>query len=84
MEMEKFTQAEKTVYRIRSLDNTIRSLEELVSGDTSAYGMQITPPTEFRSVVTVEHCGLLPEFLRMILEKRKEERAELEKELADI
>ena len=84
MEMEKFTQAEKTVCKIRSLDNTIRSLEELVGGDTSAYGMQITSPTEFRSVVTVEHCGLLPEFLRMILEKRKEERAELEKELADI
>ena len=45
-----------------------------------------TTPCNGRSggYTKIDSCGLLPEFLRMILEKRKKEYKELEKELAEI
>lgn len=91
MKLEDFEKAERVIRNMRDVDSKIKEIEMILNDGCCARisGMTITIYTDSGNgqgagCKTIDHCGLLPEFLRMILEKRKKEYKELEKELAEI
>lgn len=80
MNRKQFDQARDIIIRIDRVDNEIQILEDIVSKDTSEWLVSIRPNKSW-SDTNVKHFGLLPGFLKQILEKYYDKRKELENEL---
>ena len=89
MKLEDFERAERVIRDMRDVNRKIEEIECILNDGCRARISEMAIRTDSGNggnagYTKIDHCGLLPEFLRMILEKRKEEYKELEKELAGI
>ena len=84
MTLENYEKAQKIVRKIDSVNNEIRKLRSLLgSGDLSKWHMEVRPLGSVSSR-SIDHCGMLPEFIQTILEKKLMEYSELEKKLEEL
>lgn len=84
MTLESYEKAKEIVREINSVDNEIKELQSLLgSVDLSKWRMEVRPSTTF-SLRSINHCGMLPEFMRTILEKKLARYKELKKELEEL
>ena len=83
MTLESYEKAKEIVREINYVDIEIKKLQSILdSSDLSKWSMEVRPSPLFSSR-SIDHCGMLPEFMQTILEKKlaryKELRNELEK-----
>ena len=85
MTLESYEKAGEIVRKINSVDNEIRELRSILdtNSDLSKWRMEVRPSTT-SSLRSIDHCGMLPEFIQMILEKKLMEYNELKKKLEDL
>ena len=85
MTLESYEKAKEIVRKINSVDNEIKELRSLLdtSSDLSKWRMELRPSTTFSSK-SIDHCGMLPEFIRAILEKELAKYSELKEELGKL
>lgn len=81
MTLESYEKAGEIVRKINSIDNEIRELRSILdSSDLSKWRMEVRPSISF-SLRSIDHCGMLPEFIQTILEKKLAKYNELKEEL---
>ena len=84
MTLESYEKAKEIVRKINSVDSEIKELQSLLDGnDLSKWSMEVRPSPSFSSR-SIDHCGMLPEFMQTILEKKLMEYSELEKKLEEL
>ena len=84
MTLESYEKAKEIVRKMNSVDNEIKELHSLLdSSDLSKWRIEVRPSTTF-SLRSIDHCGMLPEFIQMILEKKLMEYNELKKKLEEL
>ena len=84
MTLESYEKAKEIVRKINSVDSEIKELRSLLDGnDLSKWSMEVRPSPSFSSR-SIDHCGMLPEFMQTILEKKLMEYSELEKKLEEL
>ena len=84
MTLESYEKAKEIVRKMNSVDNEIKELRSFLDGsDLSKWRMEVRPSTTF-SLRSIDHCGMLPEFIQTILEKKLMEYSELEKKLEEL
>lgn len=84
MTIEEYNTASDIIKKIQTLDNSIYDIKyTLRTSDTAEWLMEIRL-NRSQSLKTIDHKGLLPEFLNTVLSKLQEERAELMKKLEEI
>ena len=84
MTLESYEKAKEIVRKINSVDNEIKELQSLLdSSDLSKWRMEVRPSTTFSSR-SIDHCGMLPEFMQTILEKKLARYKELKRELEEL
>ncbi len=82
MTPESYEKAKEIVREINSVDNEIKELRSLLDRcNLSEWHMEVRPFSSFRSI---DHCGMLPEFMQMILEKKLARYKELKEELEEL
>ena len=81
MTLESYEKAKEIVREINSVDKKIKELQSLLdSSDLSKWHMEVRPLGSVPSR-SIDHCGMLPEFMQTILEKKLARYRELEEEL---
>lgn len=80
MTLETYEKAKDLIVEIKSLDNNIDELKDIIRNNTSLWRMEIRQSTS-SPLKCINHYGLLPEFLNTILDKHLEHRDKLLKEL---
>lgn len=80
MTTEAYYTARDLMIKIHSLDAAIGSIETMTLNDMSGWVMEIRPNMSYPPE-SINHAGLLPKFLDLILAKLREEREELNREL---
>ena len=80
MTLETYEKAKDLIVEIKSLDNNIDELKDIIRNNTSSWRMEVRPSAS-SSLKYIHHYGLLPEFLNTILDKHLEHRDKLLKEL---
>ena len=80
MTLETYEKAKDLIVEIKSLDNNIYELKDIIRNNTSSWRMEVRPSTS-SPLKCINHYGLLPEFLNTILSKHLEHRDKLLKEL---
>lgn len=80
MTIEAYNAATNIMKKMQTLNDSIESIEGLTLKDTTEWLMEIRPNNS-HPLMTIDHKGLLPEFLDVVLAKLREERAELNREL---
>lgn len=84
MTLGSYEKAKEIVREINSVDNEIKELQYLLDGiDLSKWRMEVRPSNSF-PVRDIDHCGMLPEFIQTILEKKLARYKELKKELEEL
>ena len=84
MTLESYEKAKGIVREINSVDNEIKKLQSLLnSSDLSKWHMEVRPLGSVSSR-SIGHCGMLPEFIQMILEKKLAKYSELKEELEEL
>lgn len=84
MTLESYEKAKIIVGQINSMKNEISDLRYLLdSCDLSQWRMEVRPSDSF-PIRDIDHCGMLPEFIQMILEKKLMEYSELEKKIEEL
>ena len=84
MTIEEYNKASGIITKIEALDNEIYDIKYILqTSDTAKWLMEIRP-NNAHPLKTIDHEGLLPEFLNAVLSKLCEERAELKKKLEEI
>lgn len=84
MTLESYEKAKEIVRKIDSVNNEIKKLRSLLdSSDLSKWRMEVRPSTSF-SLRSIDHCGMLPEFIQTILEKKLAKYSELKEELEEL
>lgn len=84
MTLEGYEKAREIVREINSVNNEIKELQSLLDGrDLYKWRMEVRPSTTF-SLRSIDHCGMLPEFMQTILEKKLARYKELKKELEEL
>lgn len=83
MTIEAFNAARDIVIKINCLNEAIEVIEGLTVIDTTEWIMEIRANVT-HPLTRVNHYGLLPEFLNVILAKMTEERAELTRKLDNL
>ena len=84
MTLESYEKAKEIVREIFYIDSEIKELQSLLDGsDLSKWRMEVRPSGSFSSR-NIDHCGMLPEFIQMILEKKLARYEELKKELEEL
>lgn len=84
MTIEEYNTATDIIKKIQTLDNSIYDIKSILHrSDTAEWLMEIRP-NKAHSLKTIDHKGLLPEFLDTVLSKLCEERAELTKKLEEL
>lgn len=80
MTTETFYAARDLMIKINSLDASIESIEAMTVNDTPGWMVEIRPSMTYQPT-PINHKGLLPKFLDLVLAKLREEREELKMEL---
>ena len=81
MTLENYEKAKEIVIEMKSVNSEIIELQAILDSKIlSTWRMEIRPSTTF-SLRNIDHCGMLPSFMRAILEKKLEKYDELKKEL---
>lgn len=84
MTIEEYNTATDIIKKLQTLDDSIYDIKNILqTSDTAKWIMEIRP-YKSHSPQVIDHKGLLPEFLNMVLSKQIEERAELAKKLEEI
>lgn len=84
MTTEEYNIATDIITKLQILDNSIYDIKNIIqTSDTAEWLMDIRPNASY-SYTTINHKGLLPEFLNTVLSKLCEERAELKKKLEEL
>ena len=84
MTLESYEKAKEIVRKMNSIDNEIKEIRSLLDGsDLSKWRMEVRPSATF-SIRSIDHCGMLPEFMQTILEKKLARYKELKKELEEL
>ena len=84
MTLESYEKAKEIVRKINSVDNEIKELQSLLdSSDLSKWRMEVRCSTSTLPK-RIDHCGMLPEFIQTILEKKLAIYKELKKELEEL
>ena len=84
MTIEEYNKASDIIAKIQALDNSICEIKYIMqTSDTTKWNIEIRPSDSVPFTV-IDHKGLLPEFLNMVLSKQCEEREELTKKLEEI
>lgn len=84
MTLESYEKAKEIIREINYVNNEIGKLRSLLdSGDLSKWQMEVRlfDSVQFRNI---DHCGMLPEFIQTILEKKLARYKELKKELEEL
>lgn len=84
MTKETYETATKLMAKISALNDSIRDIEYALESNYTEHWLMEIREAKTCPLNEVDHKGLLPEFLKMILAKLYEERAELEKELEEL
>ena len=81
MTLESYEKAKEIVREINSVDRKIKELQSLLNrSDLSKWHMEVRPLGSVSSR-NIDHCGMLPEFMQTILEKKLARYRELKEEL---
>jgi hypothetical protein len=80
MTIDDYNKARDLVAQIEGIQNEIYDLRDIISKDTSHWLMEVRPNTAY-PLKTINHYGLLPEFLQAVLSKHIEELHKLQSEL---
>lgn len=80
MTIDDYNKATDLVIKIDSLKGEISNLRAIMDNDTSSWMMEVRPNSSF-SLRNINHCGLLPEFLKDVYLKLNAKLHELEDEL---
>lgn len=84
MTLESYKKAKEIVRKINSIDNEIKELQSLLNNsDLSKWSMEVRPSSLF-PIKNIDHCGMLPEFIQTILEKKLVRYKELKNELEEL
>ena len=84
MTIEEYNEASGIITKIGALDNDIYDIKYILqTSDTAKWLMEVRP-NKAHSLKTINHKGLLPEFLNTVLSKLCEERKELKKKLEEL
>lgn len=84
MTLESYEKAKEIVREISYIDSEIKELQSLLDGNgLSKWSMEVRPSPSFSSR-SIDHCGMLPEFIQTILEKKLARYKELKKELEEL
>lgn len=76
MTMEGYKKASVAVIEIEGLELEIRNIKEIMNKDTNDWIVEVRPNTAWPPI-RLDDCGMLIEFLKMILEKKMERLTEL-------
>lgn len=80
MTIDDYKKAGDLVEKIDALKDEISYLRAIMNNDTSSWMMEVRPNSSF-SLRNINHCGLLPEFLKDVYLKLNAKLHELEDEL---
>lgn len=80
MTIDDYKKAGDLVKEIDALKDEISDLRAIMDNDTSSWMMEVRPNSSF-SLSNINHCGLLPEFLKDVCLKLNAKLHELEDEL---
>lgn len=84
MTLENYEKAKEIIAKINYINDEIRELRYLLdNSDLSKWRMEVRYSTTF-SPRSIDHCGMLPEFMQTILEKKIARYKELKKELEEL
>lgn len=84
MTLENYEAATAIVARIQELNNSICDINHILQTSNTAEWLMEIRPSKSHSLNTIDHKGLLPTFLNMVLTNLCEERAELKKKLEEL
>ena len=80
MTIDDYKKARDLVKKIENLKGEISDLRAIMDNDTSSWMMEVRANSSF-SPRNINHCGLLPEFLKDVYLKQNAKLHELEDEL---
>ena len=80
MTIDDYKKARDLMIEIEAIQGEIYDLKDIIRNDTSHWLMEVRPNTA-NSLKKVNHYGLLPEFLQVVLSKQLAKLHELENEL---
>lgn len=83
MTLEDYEKARDIIIQIHRLDNDIAELRDITRNNTSTWRLEVRASTAC-PYHSINHYGMLPEFIQVILSKHLEKRNELVKELEKI
>lgn len=84
MTIEEYNTASHIIAEMRVLEDSINDIKNIIqTSDTAKWLMEIRPNNS-HPLKSIDHKGLLPEFLNMTLSKLCDEHAELKKRLEEI
>ena len=84
MTIEDYNTASDIMAKIQALDNSIYDIRYIQqTSDVAKWNMAVRP-YDSHPYTVIDHKGLLPEFLNMVLSNLCEERAELKKKLEEL
>lgn len=83
MTIETYKKAHELIKEIEEVSGKMSDLREIMSKDYGNWMMEVRPTPSFSSF-KIDHCGLLPEFLKAVYEKHLEKVESLKKELAEL
>lgn len=84
MTIEEYNVASGYIEKLQTLENSIYDIKNILqTSDTAKWLMEIRPSNCHPSRV-IDHKGLLPEILNMVLSKQIEEHEKLKKALEEI
>ena len=84
MTTEEYNIATDIITKLQTLDNSIYDIKHIIqTSDVAKWDMAIRP-NDSHPYTTINHKGLLPEFLNMALSKLHEERKDLMEKLEEL
>ena len=84
MTTEEYNIATDIITKLQTLDNSICDIKHIIqTSDVAKWDMAIRP-NDSHPYTTINHKGLLPEFLNMALSKLHEERKDLMEKLEEL
>lgn len=84
MTIEEYNVASGYIEKLQILENRIHDIKNIIQTSNTAEWLMEIRPSKSHTLKVIDHKGLLPEFLNMILSKWLEEYEELKKALEEI
>ena len=80
MTRKDYEKARDIIIALNAIELEISDIKNIIRNDLTTWRMEVRASTTC-SLRSVDHCGMLPEFIEAILSKKLAKKAELEKEL---